>query len=299
MPSARELLEQADALMRRNRARAVDTEIPELTEIVAEVAPGPGATLIAFEDVPELVDAVEEIEIVSIVELPDDVDEVSGWLPHDSGALSDVGREPDSIVAGLPAASAPGSDAGSARSLLSIVGQPGVAIDRMPAVEQAPPAIEPLPPAAEITPPAIEVTPPAIEPLPPAIKVTPPAIEVTPPSIEVAPPAIEVMPPSIEVTPPEPAIVAETRPASQVPIADDWARWEALADEIRMQVLQRIDIFTDTRLRKQLSAQLQPIVDRASVQMVETINEEVGKLLRAYIAEAIEREIDKWRGTGG
>ena len=264
MPSARELLEQADALMRRNRARAVDTEIPELTEIVAEVAPGPGATLIAFEDVPELVDAVEEIEIVSIVELPDDVDEVSGWLPHDSGALSDVGREPDSIVAGLPAASAPGSDAGSARSLLSIVGQPGVAIDRMPAVEQAPPAIEPLPPAAEVTPPAIEVTPPAIE-----------------------------------VTPPEPAIVAETRPASQVPIADDWARWEALADEIRMQVLQRIDIFTDTRLRKQLSAQLQPIVDRASVQMVETINEEVGKLLRAYIAEAIEREIDKWRGTGG
>ena len=264
MPSARELLEQADALMRRNRARAVDTEIPELTEIVAEVAPGPGATLIAFEDVPELVDAVEEIEIVSIVELPDDVDEVSGWLPHDSGALSDVGPEPDSIVAGLPAASAPGSDAGSARSLLSIVGQPGVAIDRMPAVEQAPPAIEPLPPAAEVTPPAIEVTPPAIE-----------------------------------VTPPEPAIVAETRPASQVPIADDWARWEALADEIRMQVLQRIDIFTDTRLRKQLSAQLQPIVDRASVQMVETINEEVGKLLRAYIAEAIEREIDKWLGTGG
>ena len=71
------------------------------------------------------------------------------------------------------------------------------------------------------------------------------------------------------------------------------------AEEIRMQVLQRIDIFTDTRLRKQLSAQLQPIVDRASVQMVETINEEVGKLLRAYIAEAIEREIDKWRGTGG
>ena len=56
MPSARELLEQADALMRRNRARAVDTEIPELTEVVAEVAPAPDATLIALEDVPELVD---------------------------------------------------------------------------------------------------------------------------------------------------------------------------------------------------------------------------------------------------
>ena len=30
MASARELLEQADALMRRNRAGVIDTEIPEL-----------------------------------------------------------------------------------------------------------------------------------------------------------------------------------------------------------------------------------------------------------------------------
>jgi hypothetical protein len=236
MPSARELLEQADALMRRNRARAVDTEIPELTEVVAEVAPAPGATLIALEDVPELVDLVEEIEIASIVELPDDDDQVSGWLAHDPGDLSDRGRQPDFAVA-----------------------------------KTAPSAAEPTPVAVEIAPSAAEST----------------------------PVAVEIAPPAPATTTPEPAIVAETRPALQAPIADDWARWEALAEEIRMQVLQRIDIFTDTRLRKQLSAQLQPIVDRASVQMVETINEEVGKLLRAYIAEAIEREIDKWRGTGG
>ncbi len=215
MPSARELLEQADALMRRNRARAVDTEIPELTEVVAEVAPALDATPLALEDVPELVDLVEEIEIASIAELPGDNDDVSGWLAHDPGALGNGGRQPDSAS---------------------------------------------MPPVARSTPSTAESTPPA---------------------------------------PPAPAIVAATRPVAQAPIADDWARWEALAEEIRMQVLQRIDIFTDTRLRKQLSAQLQPIVDRASVQMVETINEEVGKLLRAYIAEAIEREIDKWRGTGG
>ena len=52
-----------------------------------------------------------------------------------------------------------------------------------------------------------------------------------------------------------------------------------------MQVLQRIDIFTDTALREQLGAQLQPIVDRASAEMIETINREVGTLLRAYIAD--------------
>ena len=87
-------------------------------------------------------------------------------------------------------------------------------------------------------------------------------------------------------------------PADSPPAAhDEWARWEVLADEIRMQVLQRIDIFTDAGLRDQLSAQLQPIVDRASAEMVSTINEHVGGLLRAYIAEAIEREIEKWRGA--
>ena len=40
---------------------------------------------------------------------------------------------------------------------------------------------------------------------------------------------------------------------------------------------------------------MRPIVERASAEMVETINVQVGELLRAYIAEAIEREIDKWR----
>ena len=77
--------------------------------------------------------------------------------------------------------------------------------------------------------------------------------------------------------------------------ASDEARWNALAEEIRMQVLQRIDIFTDTGLREQLNARLQPIVDRASADLVAAINQHVGQLLREYVAEAIEREIEKWR----
>jgi len=250
MPSARELLDQADALMRRNRARAVDTEIPELTEMIAMVAPEPVAVPVALDDVPELTDAVEEIEIASIVELPGGIDESSGWLHHDQGDWSVVGRGADSNVADLPGASTPLPGAEPGQSLLSVVGKPGASADRIPAAVPAVVAIEPSPPLAESASPA--------------------------PRASAAPLA-----------------------ASRPPIADDWARWEVLAEEIRMQVLQRIDIFTDTRLREQLSAQLQPIVDRASVQMVTTINEEVGKLLRAYIAEAIEREIEKWRGPAG
>ena len=79
----------------------------------------------------------------------------------------------------------------------------------------------------------------------------------------------------------------------------DAARWDTLAEDVRMQVLQRIDIFTDTGLQEQLKARLQPIVDRASADLVATINQQVGQLLRAYVAEAIEREIDKWRHDGG
>jgi hypothetical protein len=76
---------------------------------------------------------------------------------------------------------------------------------------------------------------------------------------------------------------------------DEAARREALAAEVRMQVLQRLDIFTDTGLQEQLAPRLQPIVDRASADLVAAINEHLATLLRAYVAEAIEREIDKLR----
>jgi len=89
-------------------------------------------------------------------------------------------------------------------------------------------------------------------------------------------------------------------PASAPPavaISEDPAKWDAIAEEIRMQVLQRIDLFTDTGLREQLGMRLKPIVDRASADLVATINLHVGELLRAYVAEAIEREIESWRSN--
>jgi hypothetical protein len=257
MPSARELLEQADALMRRNRSAVIDTEIPELTEIVAMVAapaaipaavgaPTPAAAPVALDDVPELTEAVEEIEIESIVELPEDVDESSGWLHHEHGPLSVIGGGPTSVAPNLAKTSHLALNVErAARSALSVVGK----------------ATEPAAAAAVVAP-------------------------------QVAKP---VETPDAPAAVPVAAAAAPSPAANPAAAPDEWARWEVLADEIRMQVLQRIDIFTDTRLRDQLSAQLQPIVDRASAEMISTINAHVGGLLRAYIAEAIEREIEKWR----
>jgi hypothetical protein len=108
------------------------------------------------------------------------------------------------------------------------------------------------------------------------------------------------MPPPAGSTPPAggmpPQLPNElpTEAPSAVAASDD-ARWDALAEQISMQVLQRLDLFVDTGLKAQLAAHLQPIVVRASAELVETINDHVGKLVRAYVAEAIEREIAQWR----
>jgi len=101
----------------------------------------------------------------------------------------------------------------------------------------------------------------------------------------VPPPAGDEVPVLTEIVAPPDAAAAE-------------ARWRALAAEVEMQLLQRLDIFTDTGLREQLAAKLEPIVDRASAELVATINQQVGQLLRAYVAEAVEREIDKLRQDG-
>ncbi|HEX6138713.1 MAG TPA: hypothetical protein VF059_13755 [Casimicrobiaceae bacterium] len=102
------------------------------------------------------------------------------------------------------------------------------------------------------------------------------------------PPAAEAPRPPGEESP----IPAVAGPSLLPPAGPEW---DSLAEEIRMQVLQRLDLFTDTGLREQLGARLQPIVDRASAELIETINHELGELVRGYVAEAIEREIESWR----
>jgi hypothetical protein len=101
---------------------------------------------------------------------------------------------------------------------------------------------------------------------------------------EIAPPASEAVP-EVHALPPAAA-----------PVLDD-ARVAEAVEEIRMQVLQRIDIFTDTTLRAKLGEQLQPLVERASADLVAAINQHVGDLLRTYVAEALEQEIEHWRNS--
>jgi len=312
MATARDLLQQAGALMRGNRLRDADREdattgIPVLTEAVRsaddrpdgacraepgedgkpahDVTAAMGATAQAavgraggaasanvFDDVPLLTDVVADLEAISVLGASEDAAEPSRWPD-----VAPRAANPDRWTAAVPA-DAPmpvWKDAAQ---------PPPVAVGPDDDNGLAPPAF------------------PAVEPvvgegdadMPPAFQFSFP-----PHQAAHAAPVAGAMP-AVPSSGAAPATAAAAGPPGDgsIGVVGDAARWESLAEEVRMQVLQRIDIFTDTGLQEQLTARLQPIVDRASADLVATINQHVGQLLRAYVAEAIEREIEKWRQNG-
>jgi len=322
MPTARELLEQADALMRRNRqeasarapgpgraepdgpplakpvaapaavpaGRAVPREEPSVPVLDAVVAPRAARTI--DDDFPVLTDAVDEIDVALPVEAEG---EASDWLVEPTGDDESVlGPAPPSVALVPPS---------------TLVRAPGIPVSSVPVpVARAQPVDLPAPVRAspplerfEIEPAPIdepEITIARVAPIP-ATKVPGSAPPVSPPAsgarTDLA--AIEDLSAldadEADITLTHPSTFASAQPPTDAPARD--AQWEAMAEEIRMQVLQRIDMFTDTGLSERLGERLKPIVDRASDDLVKAINQHVGELLRAYVAEAIEREIDRWR----
>jgi hypothetical protein len=250
MPTARELLEQADALMRRNRA--AETAIPTLTDAVTNLGPtsreSRNAAAARLENAvadepPLLTDAVEE-EAVDIPPL----------APEHAQGEPSLWLGPDTIDPSLHSITGPAPDT------LAVVPPVTLRTERLP--EPVVFAEEPDPTATRTLRAAGSAPTP-----PPAGSAEQPA-------------AAEV----------------EGAASSRLPPAGD-DHWRALAEQISMQVLQRIDLFTDTGLKAQLASHLQPIVARASAELVEAINDHVGELIRSYVAEAIEREIAQWRET--
>jgi len=229
MPTARELLEQVDALMRRNRALAELADIPELTDVVSvPVVEAPAAPV----DVSAPVRPARESEPATTTDAMFLEGEPSVWLDEAAlGEASITGPAPDSILADVP-----------------VPPEPDVVIADVPMLPE--------------------------------------------PEVVIADVPVPLEPDSVIADGP---MSPEPAPVAPPGHDEDPARWAALAEEIRMQVLQRIDIFTDTGLKEHLKERLQPVVDRASAELVGTISVHVGQLLRAYVAEAIEREIEKFR----
>jgi hypothetical protein len=333
--SARELLEQADALMRKNRSRG-DGDIPLLTDAVALVPvslavakSAPSAPAAAPPaDVPVLTDAVDEAVIefepppeppaalVAIME-----GDPSDWLVMDTvdpESHSITGRAPDTLAV-VPAMTL--KAAGSQATPPPMGSQPRAEVETSTAIEPdwaslsvpVPEADVALPPVTTLLGPVehgsaadeVEAAPPSAATVADSPDQLPGTLVSTQAYAEEAQKPVTSLPmagfapsagqePKIEShSPAGPSTVAIEAPVDRG--AGDEERWRALAEQVSMQVLQRLDLFTDTGLKEQLASRLEPIVERASAELVGEITEHVGRLIRTYVSEAIEREIAAWK----
>lgn len=284
MPTARELLEQADALMRRNRGG--DSGIPVLTDRV------PDARLEASRRGPSTRAPAAEAR-----------------APR-SDKARDESMAGSTAAANAPEASKPAPAAGQPTVAAPRSMEPPVLTD---AVEELAVDLKPLPAEQAEGEPSLWPGPDTVDPSLHSITgPSPDTVAVVPPVTLRAAVSAEETERSVDAELPDPTITrtfraagsatvpppAGSAPPEVVPGAPPSAgdeNWRALAEQISMQVLQRLDLFIDTGLKEQLAAHLEPIVARAGAELVETINEHVGQLVRSYIAEAIEREIAQWR----
>jgi len=309
VPTARELLEQAEALMRRDRmaALAQDDDFPLLTDAVPDAPLPAQADERAASAAP-----VSQASTVSPALAPSPDAGATPIAPAANEALATM-PVPDAEwtqVPPTPAAEAPNAPIAPATAPPSPLWQPEPAIARLvqeqsevATDEQGEPSIWGVP-ANEAA--AIMLTGPDSQP-PSGGARNDDGVSMRGDTLWDDEPD-DLAEESAEAVAAE---IARTADASRGDRAGDNAvaatdgfpldatldatRWNLMAEDIRMQVLQRIDIFTDTGLREQLTERLKPIVDRASADLVATINQHVGQILRGYVAEAIEREIEKWR----
>jgi hypothetical protein len=72
-------------------------------------------------------------------------------------------------------------------------------------------------------------------------------------------------------------------------------RAQELAEQVYMQVLQSLDLYTEKALQEHLAQHLQPVIERAGREIVAAVNANIGKLLRTFIAESIERHLGELR----
>ena len=324
MPTARELLDQADALMRRNRKRGKGRlgDVPTLSdaldggrdmalaptlilpEVEANVADG--IALDALQGAPVAgagVDSAEPMSLDTLGDVPVLTDAVLDWPPESaarSSSLRGLDSEGGDRLAVAPRQVAVTADAATADALTAdaLTDAAATAGDAFPAS-----AAEAEAAAAGVAPPAVLEQEPTGAPDEAAPAGSQEALHAEAHAHAASPPRVPFLDDDfiLDIPPPDEnaattAAAAPTAAAIAATALSPGSReWNALAEEIRMQVLQRLDLFTDTGLREQLGARLSPIVERASAQLIETINRELGELVRGYVAEAIEREIDSWR----
>ena len=275
MPSARDLLQQADTLMRSNRsvgAADPDEAVPLLTDVAV-----PGGSGISHsqrrDEIPVLTNAVTSF--------PDPAFEMSAG---DDSLARFPATEPPRNVPSQSEVRARFSATATLRDStifpISQMPRPMVLGADEPVLYAD---LEP----ARATEPVFSVTAMRaqleeagnwdagmIAPAPAAAVAAEPAQEATVVAEPVPPAAV-----AAEPAPPA-AVAAEPAPSAA-----------EIAETVYYQVLQNLDLYTERALQEHLTTHLAPILERASNELLATLHANLGGLIRQYVAEAIEKQL--------
>ena len=303
MPSARDLLQQADTLMRSNRnvgAADSDEAIPLLTDIAL-----PGESTITRrrgdDDIPLLTDTVAPLTESHFVEPPPPF-KPQTWLSANARipdhTLFPLSQMPYSAFQVSPAAGRDERDGRhDTQERHARQSEPVFSVTAMRAqlVESDTWDTELLPPAAPGPPPpaAPEPPPPAApEPPPPAASEPPPsAAPGLPPVPVAATPVPEPGPAPSGATPAPESSLAPPAVAPALVVAEAAPSAEEIAETVYHQVLQNLDLYTERALQEHLTSHLTPILERASSELLATLHANLGALIRQFVADAIEKQL--------
>ena len=259
MPSARDLLQQADVLMRRNRTvgkESADEDVPVLTDVA--VAPANSAAASSAPDEPESIVHYRDERIPVLTNVVADF-EIE--VPKDSTRARFPGSRFERSM--LPVSEMPPLPLLPEASFDESHGEPSVEQPKEPA----------------------SVSPPTEMPS----WLEPNLLDPPKPS----PGAGAGYGAVVETqTPPEgesPSDASSAGSASVAAPAD--AAAAELAETVYYQVLQNLDLYTERALQEHLTRHLAPIIERAGEELLSTLNANLGAVIRQYVAEAIEKQL--------
>jgi len=271
MPSARDLLQQADALMRNNRSVGTaggDDTVPILTDVAI---PGRASRQSAGrdEDIPVLTRAVVVPEADFDLTIPSDRSAAHAFPPTQMESLLPISE--------MPAIPQIGDD----DSIIAMRRRES-RIERSAAVDES---IESRPKWLEAdlldSPDAASTA---------NASGTPADLPAAAESQQVSPQAeTSQEEPSIPIV--SPAESQSTPEAAAAPPSGPAASADEVAETVYFQVLQNLDLYTERALQQHLSEHLAPIIDKASRELVATLNAELGALMRQFVADAIEKQL--------
>jgi hypothetical protein len=304
MPSARDLLQQADALMRSHRNLG-SSDAQETVPVLTDVAIPGSATVVTrqrIEEIPVLTNVVAEAEEVPVFNL-----EIPTRLPpaphHFPPTQTDALLLPLSEMPPIPAIDEDDTTSAFRDSRVDERAvEPGPIDDEMPKWLEAD-LLE--------TGPANTAAEPARDPQRDSERLDWDNV----PDDDSAPTESPISEPDpIPESPDEPVVFVDPGPSATQPLvggvhgaANDEPRAatppltsppqqpassaEELADTVYFQVLQNLDLYTERALQQHMTAHLSPIIERATQDLLTTLNANLGALIRQFVADAIEKQL--------